>query len=348
MRVAILTVQVPFTRGGAEAHATSLRAELDRRGFHVDIVTIPFKWYPPPRLLDCMLMARLLDVTEVNGHRIDRVIALKFPAYYASHPHKVGWILHQHRQAYELYGTGHSDLHRSPEGRRVTEAIRVWDSTLFRDFRQVFANSMTVAARLQTYNGILAEPLYHPPPNHERFHCAESGDYILYPGRFDVLKRQHLIVEAMTRAPKGLRLVLIGSPEGDYGEKVLRHIASAGMADRVEVRGLVSEEEKIRLYAGCLAVYNGVFDEDYGYVTLEALISGKPVITHSDSGGPLEFVTHDANGYIVPPEPEHIRDCIYRLASQPNLARKMGHCGRQVLADRHISWDYVIERLIAS
>jgi glycosyltransferase involved in cell wall biosynthesis len=347
MRVAIVTVQVPFTRGGAEAHAVALRTELERRGCRVDIVTIPFKWYPPTRLLDCMLMARLVDVTEVNGQRIDRVIALKFPAYYAEHPHKVGWILHQHRQAYELYGTEHSELHLSAEGRRVTAAIQAWDDALFRDFRRMFANSETVATRLKTYNGVTAEPLYHPPPNHDRLYCGDAGAYILYPGRFDHLKRQHLIVEAMVDAPRALRLVLIGSAEGTYAEKVLRQIAAAGVADRVEVRGPVSEEEKIRLYAGCLAVYNGVFDEDYGYVTLEALMSGKPVITHSDSGGPLEFVTHEANGYVVAPEPEALRACLDRLAARPDLAREMGQQGREMLGDRRISWDYVIERLMA-
>lgn len=348
MKIAILSVQVPFTRGGAESHAASLRVELERRGFQADIITIPFKWYPPSCLLDCMLMARLLDVSEVNGQRIDRVIALKFPAYYASHPHKVGWILHQHRQAYELYGTSHSDLHQSAEGRRVVSAIRAWDSALFREFRQVFANSRNVAARLQTYSGTPAEPLYHPPANAERFHCQEFGDYILYPGRFDALKRQHLIVEAMARAPRPLRLVLIGAHEGAYGQKLLRHIADAGLADRVDVRGLVSEEEKIRLYAGCLAVYNGVFDEDYGYVTLEAFLSGKPVITHTDSGGPLEFVIHETNGYVIPPEPEHIDHCLARLAGQPARAREMGHGGRRLLSELHISWDHVIERLLSA
>lgn len=347
MRVAILSVQIPFTRGGAEAHAASLRAELERRGCEADILTIPFKWYPPPRILDGMLMARLLDVTEVDGHRIDRVIALKFPAYYAPHTHKVGWILHQHRQAYELYGTHHSDLHQSIEGRRVAAEIQVWDSTLFREFRQIFANSRTVANRLETYNRTRAEPLYHPPPHHDRFHCGDFGAYVLYPGRFDALKRQHLIVEAMASAPRGLRLVLIGQHDSAYGQSLVRQIMAAGLADRVEVLGLVSEEEKIRLYAGCLAVYNGVYDEDYGYVTLEAFLAGKPVITHTDSGGPLEFVVHGANGYVVSPAPDHISECLHRLAERPSVAREMGCCGNELLVARHISWDHVIERLLS-
>ena len=129
MKIAIATVQVPFIRGGAEILADSLQRELRARGFEADIVTIPFKWYPPERLLDCMMMARLTDLTEVNGQRIDRVIALKFPAYYVEHPDKVCWLLHQHRQAYDLFGTEYGDLHHTEAGRNVTTEIRRWDGS---------------------------------------------------------------------------------------------------------------------------------------------------------------------------------------------------------------------------
>jgi len=119
MKVAIATVQVPFLSGGAELHAASLRRELTLRGIEADIVPIPFKWYPPSRLLDMMLMARLVDLSEVNGRKIDRVITLKFPAYYLEHECKIGWILHQHRQAYDLFETQFGDLHHDAEGRAV-------------------------------------------------------------------------------------------------------------------------------------------------------------------------------------------------------------------------------------
>jgi hypothetical protein len=182
----------------------------------------------------------------------------------------VGWILHQHRQAYELYGTEHSELHQSAEGRRVTAAIQAWDDALLRDFRRLFANSMTVAARLKTYNGVAAEPLYHPPPNHERLHCGETGRYVLYPGRFDQLKRQHLIVEAMRGGPRTCASCSSGreAPAGSRSAgRSSRRAWPIASGPRPRVGG------GIRLYAGCLAVYSGVFDEDYGYVTLEALLS---------------------------------------------------------------------------
>lgn len=345
MRIAIATVQVPFMTGGAEIHANSLCNELRARGIDADIVTIPFKWYPPARLLDAMLMARLVDLSAVNGTPIDRVITLKFPAYYLDHPDKVGWLLHQHRQAYDLYDTAFGDLHHDAEGRAVAAEIRKWDERHLPDHRALFANSMTVQERLRRYNGLTSEVLYHPPANAERFRCTRFDPFILAPGRFDPMKRQHLIIEAFSHLPDKVKLVLIGSADGPYAETAVAAARALG-SDRVVVRGVVSEEEKIALYANCLAVYNGVYDEDYGYITLEAFFAGKPVVTHEDSGGPLEFVRHRENGYVVAPAPGAIAECVEELVAKPALARDMGARGREAIAELGIAWDYVIERLL--
>jgi len=347
MKVGIATVQVPFIRGGAEVHAESLRRELVKRGVEADVITTPFKWYPPERLLDCMLMARLVDMEEVGGVKIDRVVALKFPAYYVPHPAKTGWILHQHRQAYELYETPFGDLHRTETGRRVAREIRKWDDRFLGDLKPLFANSENVAQRLKAYNNIAAEPLYHPPGNHELFRCDAYGDFVLCPGRLESIKRQHLIVEAMKHAPEGLRLVLIGLCHGDYGRRLTEEISKGERENRVAMLGPISEEKKIELYAHCLAVYNGAYEEDYGYVTLEAFLSAKPVITHTDSGDPLEFVLHGTNGYVVPPDPVRIGECLHRLHESRQRAKRMGAEGRKTLEEKRISWDHVVERLLS-
>ena len=95
MKVAIVTVQVPFTWGGAEILAEELRSALVAKGCEVDLIALPFKWNPPEFILDQMLAARLVDLSEVNGEKIDRIITLKFPAYFVPHDNKVAWILHQ-------------------------------------------------------------------------------------------------------------------------------------------------------------------------------------------------------------------------------------------------------------
>ena len=67
---------------------------------------------------------------------------------------------------------------------------------------------------------------------------------------------------------------------------------------------------------------NGVYDEDYGYITLEAFFAGKPVITHTDSGGPLEFVTHEHNGLVTEPNPVSLGNAIQGYLPRIKLAQR--------------------------
>src|SRR5919108_6065289 len=123
MKILITTVQVPFIRGGAEILAEGLRDALRSEGHEAEIVAIPFKWYPPERILDQMLACRLLDLTGSAGTPVDRLMGLKFPAYLLSHPNKVLWILHQHRPAYDLWGRCGGDLNHFPSGTQIRDAI---------------------------------------------------------------------------------------------------------------------------------------------------------------------------------------------------------------------------------
>jgi glycosyltransferase involved in cell wall biosynthesis len=344
MKVAIATVQVPFTRGGAEAHAESLRAALQERGHQADIITIPFKWYPPSTLIDCMMMARMIDLTEVDGERIDLVIALKFPAYYVKHPNKVVWLMHQHRQAYDLWGTEFGDLHALPEGKVVRETITANDRQFLREARGIFANSQLVADRLRRYNGLDSTPLYHPPPSHERLHCDSYEPFVFYPSRIDPMKRQRVLIEAARHLKSGMHIVIAGQGSTREVEALERMIADYGLQQRVRLAGQISEAEKVDYYARCSGVYFGAYQEDYGYVPLEAFLSHKPVITFEDSGGVLQFVKDGENGFIVDGALA-VANRIDRLASESGLAQRMGDCGFETIRRKNITWDHVVDCL---
>jgi glycosyltransferase involved in cell wall biosynthesis len=86
------------------------------------------------------------------------------------------------------------------------------------------------------------------------------------------------------------------------------------------------------------------FDEDYGYVTLEAFLAMKPVVTANDSGGTLEFVRDGENGFICVPEPEPIARAIAHLADNRSRARQLGERGRARALE--ITWDGVVEQLV--
>ena len=347
MRIAIATTQTPFLRGGAEILAEDFRDQLVQRGHEAEIVTLPFKWYPAERIVDAMMMARLTDLSEAAWQKIDRVIALKFPAYFVRHPAVIGWILHQHRQAYELFGTEHGDLHQSPEGMQVTSQIRHWDNELLPRLQALYGISQTVVDRLQRFNGLSAGVLYPPPRNAEKFAGRRAGNFIIYPGRLDRMKRQHLLVEALAQSAQDYEVFFFGPDRGDYAEETKRKAEALGVAKRVRWLGVIDEDKKRALYAECFAVYNGVVEEDYGYVTAEAFLSSKPVVTHHDSGGPLEFVRDGETGVVCAPTPQETARAFDALYSDRAKAERMGGAAREFALARDLSWDKVVERLLA-
>ncbi|HZI19886.1 MAG TPA: glycosyltransferase family 4 protein [Pyrinomonadaceae bacterium] len=344
--VLICTTQVPFTRGGAESHAEGLRRALEEAGYNAEVAAVPFKWYPPEEIMRGTLAWRLLDVTEANGKPVDLVVGMKFPAYAVAHPRKVLWILHQYRSAYNLWGTPFDDLSTHPEGARLREWIRHCDGRFIPEARKVFANSKAVAERLRRYNRIESEPLYHPPPRAERLREGEQGDYVFYPSRLEPQKRQELLIEALAHTRTPVRVVFAGgSADPKYYESLVR---KHKVGDRVELRGFVSEDEIVGLYANALGVCYLPFDEDYGYVTLEAMLSSKPVVVPSDGGGATEFVTHESEGLVCDPDPRAVTACLDRLYSDREGARRMGRRGRDKLLALGLSWQKVVERIITA
>jgi len=136
--------------------------------------------------------------------------------------------------------------------------------------------------------------------------------------------------------------VIVG--EGSTRAALEREAAQSTAADRIEFRGALWGDAVADLYAGARGVVYTPFDEDYGYVTLEAFLAARPVITATDSGGPLEFVRDGVNGFVCAPDAMPLAAAINRLAADRSLAERLGHAGQSVA--RTITWDGVIEQLL--
>ena len=174
--VLVCAAQAPFITGGAEILVSELRANLERRGFRADVASVPFKWYPVSEIVRQALAWRLLDVTESNGTAVDLVIPTKFPTFLVRHPRKVAWLFHQHREAYDLYGTAYCSFTDSAEDRQVREAIAAMDTASLSECREIFTISRNVAHRLSRYNGLHGRPLYPPPHHLGRYRRDGYGD----------------------------------------------------------------------------------------------------------------------------------------------------------------------------
>ena len=341
-RIVVAETQVPFVQGGAELHVRALVEQLQRRGYDVEKVAIPFRPQPKSELLAQAAAWRLLDLSTSNAQPIDLLIATRFPTYFARHPRKVAWVIHQHRAAYELCGTPYSDFEHTHEDVGVRRRLIELDARMLGECRRVFANAKNTANRLAKFNGVAAQALYHPPPLADRLVAGPYGDYFLVVGRLEAVKRPDLAARAMQHVPVPMRLVIVG--DGSQHAVVERAAAEATVSDRVVFVRSAGGDELVRLYSGARGVIYAPFDEDYGYVTLEAFLSAKPVITASDSGGTLEFVVDGENGFVCDPTPEAIGTAATRLAQDASLASRLGNAGRD--RARLITWDGVVEQLL--
>jgi len=242
-------------------------------------------------------------------------------------------------------GTRHSDFAPDqPRDARVIEMIRTMDRRTLREARAVFTISGNTAQRLRQFNGIEAEPLHPPPRLLNALHTGTSGDYILGVSRLDRLKRFDLLIRAIAATSAPVRCRIAGT--GPEREALAALAARLGVADRVELLGWVEDRELVELYAGALAVFFAPYDEDYGYVTVEAFKSGKPVLTTSDAGAVLEFVRDGETGCVASPDsPQQLAAAMDALARDHDRAAALGSAGRAAVAA--IDWDQVIERLTA-
>jgi glycosyltransferase involved in cell wall biosynthesis len=340
-RILICAAQAPFINGGAEMLVLSLQRELARRGFLADVAQVPFKWYPPEEIVRQALAWRLLDVTESNGAKIDLVIATKFPTFLAEHPGKIAWIFHQHREVYDLFGTEYCSFTDSEEHNEIKSTIHALDTKALSECRDRFTISRTVSDRLRKFNQLDSTPLYPPPPHTGRYRFETFGDFLLFAGRLDRLKRVGLLIEALAHASNEVRLKIAG--RGPL-EASLRELAEArGVSSRVDFLGFVSDEDLLTLLAQARAAVYAPVNEDYGYVTLEAFLSGKTLITTDDTGGVLEFATPES-GFIAEPTAESLGASMTRAwHTSPVRLREMAEVGRRKVAP--IQWDAVIDAL---
>jgi len=343
-RVLVLESQTPFVHGGAEMLARELVGALRGHGCEAELVSLPFRDSPRDELLAHAAAWRLLDLTRALDRPVDAAIATKFPTYFARHPAKVAWLVHQHRAAYELCGTPFSDFEHTERDVGLRKRLIELDTQMLSECRGLFSIARTVSARLQKYNRLTATLLYHPPRLAAAIRPGPYGDYLLTVSRLEKVKRIDLAIEAFARVPGPTRLIVAG--DGSERAALAARIEALGLSGRVHLAGRVADAELIDLLAGARALLFSPFDEDYGYVTLEAFLARKPVITTTDAGGPLEFVEHDVNGYIAAPTPEALADAVARLAANASDAARLGEAGHA--RARLITWAGVVEQLLAA
>jgi glycosyltransferase involved in cell wall biosynthesis len=342
-RVAVVTSSPPFSEGGHLVIARALVRALEDSGHQASIITTPQNRFG--RQGASYLATWLTDVGVADeGRPIHQIISLRYPSYAVRHPAHVCWLNHTMREYYDQWPQFSSRL--SWKGRfkeRVRQQlIRQADRRLLGRVRKLFAQSRTVAGRLKHYVGLESEVLSPPPPQRP-YRVDGYGDYIFAVSRLHALKRLDLLLEALSEPEaRDVRCVIAG--EGEERRSLETLIHTRGLSSRVELVGRISDDELVMHLARCRAVCFPPYDEDYGFVTVEAFASSKPVITCVDSGGAAELVTDGVNGLICEPSPSALAIAIRRLMESPTVAEQFGRRGQERVAT--LSWGDTVKRLL--
>ncbi len=340
--LAVVTSSPPGVEGGHLIMARALTEAARASGHEAHLVVTPDNGFG--RLTSSYLTAWRTKVTVIEGRRIDQVISLRYPSYAVQHPRHVCWLNHTMREYYDLWPRFRASL-SWPQ--RVKESLRRSvvhgvDRKLLRSVSGVFALSRTVQRRLLDHLNIHADFLYPPPPL-AGYRCDGYGDYIFAISRLTPLKRMDLAVRALAEnAAKHVRLVVAGDGESRVALETLAD--SLGIANRVTFLGRIDQATMLDHLARCRAVCFVPFDEDYGFVTVEAFASRKAVVTTVDSGGPAELVRDDTNGLVCEATPRAIATALARLIDDAVLAERLGARAEAVALT--MTWAAAIQRLV--
>ena len=346
MRVAVVTSAPLFVEGGHLVIARALVQALREEGHEAAMVLTPQNRFG--RQAAAYVSTWLTDVGLGDHNKVvDQVISLRYPSYAVRHPNHVVWLNHTMREYYDRWDTFKDTLSwkgRIKEGTR-RRLIHIADRYLLtRNVRKVYAQSRTIAARLRRWGGIPSETLYPPPPQ-RAYRCEGYGDYIFAVSRLTPLKRLSLLIEALANpAAAGIRCIIAG--EGEE-HTVLEHaIMTRGLSSRVRLIGRIDEQQMLDHLARCRAVCFPPLDEDYGFVTVEAFASRKPVITCTDSGGPAELVVDNVNGKVCAPRPDTLAVALRELMDDQTSAERLGQAALNAVTE--MTWSRAVARLLST
>jgi glycosyltransferase involved in cell wall biosynthesis len=331
-----------MVEGGHMVIARSLVQALREAGHTADIVVTPQNRFG--RQASAYLATWFTDVGSTDGQPIDRVISLRYPSYAVRHPKHVCWLNHTMREYYDLWDRFSGGLGTAGKlkerVRRV--AIHAADRYLLtRNVSRLFVQSQTIQRRLAIWPELRSSVLYPPAPQRP-YRCDEYGDYVFLVSRLTRLKRVDLLIEALAHPDaRGVSAVIAG--EGEERAALEQLAAARGVADQVRFAGRLTDDELVQHLARCRVVCFPPFEEDYGFVTAEAFMSKKAVITCRDSGGPAELVQDGQTGFVAESNPQSFAAAVRRVMQDAAIATRMGEAA--FVAGAKLNWPETVKQL---
>lgn len=178
---------------------------------------------------------------------------------------------------------------------------------------------------------------------------AEWGWRLLYVGRLDPRKGVDTAVEALALLPDQAALQVVGGWDSREENRLRQLAHELGVGKRVTFAGQRDRAQLASAYAAADAVIFPVrWDEPWGLVPLEAMAKGRPVVA-TGHGGSAEYLRDGANCLLFEAgNPHALALAVTRLASDPELRRRIRGQGLQTGSEHtEAAFNAIVERALS-
>ncbi len=343
MKIIVATSSPPFVSGGHLVIAKELVNAINEYGHKAELLLTPQNSFG--KVYQAYISTRLIDLSEDGvGDKIDKVISFRYPSYALKHSNHTLWLNHRMREYYDLWENFKNQLSRRG---KIKETIKRkiifgFDRYFLNRVKNIFVQSENIAKRLERWGNFKNKVLYPPPPNRE-YRVDGYNNTIFTVSRLVNHKRVDFLIKAL----KHVQSDEIDVRVAGHGPELqsLKNLASRlNLGNRVKFLGKISEDKLIEEYAKCGAVYYAPYNEDYGFVTVEAFSSFKPVISTDDSGGVKELIEKSGGGILSEAVPEKIAASIDKLFEKRETLLSLGDKGNGWVSQ--LRWEDTVKILL--
>lgn len=376
MKIAIVAPSpINFVVGGAEKFWMGLYQAFNKYTNHpTELFKIPVDEFSFWSIVDSYEKFYKLDLSN-----FDLIISSKYPAWMCQHPNHIVYMQHTLRGFYDLWSdslpqsvnTEHDEIKKfltdlqNPNttieqifdelrilklllpiddpvfdfpGPLIRDIVKALDNRALKNVKKIYAISEEVANRKSYFpEDSDIEVLYHDTTLEGLFTASQK--YFFTASRLAEEKRLDLLIEAYNASGCTVPLKIAGTGPK---EKYLKSLAQGNT--NIEFLGFLSDEQLKEHYSNALAIPFIPYHEDYGLIALEAMKSGKALITTVDSGGCEELLklgtaTRKPAGWIVEPTVASLASIFKYVEENPSICQQYGINAKKVA--QNISWEKV-------
>ena len=155
----------------------------------------------------------------------------------------------------------------------------------------------------------------------------KRDNYVLSVGTCIPPKGYDFIIRSISKIPKDIRpeLVIVGNSSDELWVEYLKNLAQENGVD-MDILTMISDDELINLYNKAKMVVYAPYLEPFGYIPLEAMACGTPVVGIKE-GGVRETVLHNKTGLLTQRDEKDFADAVIKLLKDDELWNRMSATG---------------------